>query len=106
MHTCVRACVRACLGAFVCVNMLAVSETLAQEWIDFHLMVGFDHFYLYNNNSTDSPEEELAKYIQRGQVTMHDFPSQFRVAYDGVRENYSQKAAVLDALTRYRCQAK
>eukprot|EP00117_Sycon_ciliatum_P041990 scpid55952/ scgid0269/ UPF0392 protein RCOM_0530710 len=76
------------------------------EWIDFHLMVGFDHFYLYNNNSTDSPEEELAKYIQRGQVTMHDFPSQFRVAYDGVRENYSQKAAVLDALTRYRCQAK
>jgi hypothetical protein len=23
------------------------------EWIEFHQMVGFEHFYLYNNNSTD-----------------------------------------------------
>ena len=24
-----------------------------KEWIEYHLLVGVDHFYLYNNNSTD-----------------------------------------------------
>ena len=24
-----------------------------KEWLEFHLMLGIDHFYLYNNNSED-----------------------------------------------------
>lgn len=25
-----------------------------KEWLDYHIVVGIDHFYLYNNNSTDN----------------------------------------------------
>lgn len=24
-----------------------------KEWLDYHLTIGVDHFYLYNNNSDD-----------------------------------------------------
>ena len=25
-----------------------------KEWIEYHKLIGVEHFYLYNNNSTDS----------------------------------------------------
>ncbi|MBR7025230.1 MAG: glycosyltransferase family 2 protein, partial [Selenomonadaceae bacterium] len=31
-----------------------------KEWLDYHLFAGVEHFYLYNNNSTDNYEEVLA----------------------------------------------
>jgi hypothetical protein len=45
------------------------------EWIAFHHAVGIDHFYLYNNNSTDNFREVLAPWIQKGTVTLFDWPS-------------------------------
>lgn len=39
-----------------------------KEWVDFHLHQGVEHFYLYDNFSTDHPEEELSEYIKRGVV--------------------------------------
>ena len=30
-----------------------------KEWIEFHEMIGIEHFYLYNNNSDDNFEEIL-----------------------------------------------
>ena len=40
------------------------------EWIEFHQMVGFEHFYLYNNNSTDDYRGALAPYCEEGSVTL------------------------------------
>lgn len=40
-----------------------------KEWIDYHLIVGVDHFYLYNNYSDDNYEKVLKPYIQRQLVT-------------------------------------
>lgn len=45
------------------------------EWIQFHRQVGFDHFYLYNNGSTDQFEEVLEPYVREGIVTLHDWPT-------------------------------
>lgn len=28
--------------------------TYLREWIEYHLMIGFDHIFLYNNFSTDN----------------------------------------------------
>src|SRR6187431_1294722 len=40
------------------------------EWIQFHLVVGIDHFYLYNNNSDDNYYEILKPYIEKGFVDL------------------------------------
>lgn len=44
------------------------------EWIEFHQMVGFEHFYLYNNNSTDDYRRALAPYCEEGSVTLYEWP--------------------------------
>lgn len=45
-----------------------------KEWIEYHKIIGIDHFFLYNNNSTDNYEEVLEPYIKDGLVTLIDFP--------------------------------
>ncbi len=37
-----------------------------EEWLEYHLMIGVDHFYLYNNFSEDNYYEILEKYIKSG----------------------------------------
>jgi hypothetical protein len=46
-----------------------------QEWILYHFLIGFEHFWLYDNDSTDSPREVLQPFIDRGLVTLFDWPS-------------------------------
>jgi hypothetical protein len=43
-----------------------------KEWIEFHLMVGFDNFYLINHLSKDNHLEVLQPYIDRGIVHLTD----------------------------------
>jgi Glycosyltransferase family 92 len=45
-----------------------------REWIEFHKLVGFERFYLYNNFSTDHHREVLARYIAEGTVIHHEWP--------------------------------
>ena len=62
-----------------------------KEWLDYHLCIGVDHFYLYNNNSDDNYREVLEKYIKNGFVTLIDFPYQA-----------AQFKAYKDCYTRFR----
>ena len=39
-----------------------------KEWLDFHILVGVQKFYLYDNDSTDDTEEILKPYIKSGIV--------------------------------------
>lgn len=41
-----------------------------KEWIEFHTMIGVEHFYMYNNNSEDNYEEVLKPYIDKGIVSL------------------------------------
>lgn len=45
-----------------------------KEWIEYHLIVGVDHFYLYNNNSEDAYRDVLQPYIDKGIVTLIEWP--------------------------------
>jgi hypothetical protein len=45
------------------------------EWIDYHQRIGVEHFWLYNNNSTDDYLTTLQPYIQSGLVELIDWPS-------------------------------
>ena len=46
-----------------------------KEWIEYHHMLGVEHFILYNNNSDDEYLTVLQPYIQRGLVELIDWPS-------------------------------
>ena len=43
-----------------------------KEWIEFHRLVGVEHFYLYNHRSKDKYKEVLQPYIQAGIVELFD----------------------------------
>jgi hypothetical protein len=45
-----------------------------EEWLCHHLAVGVQHFFLYDNGSTDGVERILDGYIDRGLVTFVRFP--------------------------------
>lgn len=47
-----------------------------KEWLDYHLAIGVDHFYLYNNNSDDDFKDVIDSYINNGVVTLMDWPYQ------------------------------
>lgn len=73
-----------------------------KEWIEFHLLVGVEHFYLYNNNSEDNFAEVLTPYIEEGIVTLTDWPMQkgqipaYKHWYDNYRSE-TQWVSFLDA---------
>ena len=43
-----------------------------KEWIEFHLLVGVDDFYLTNHLSVDNYLEVLQPYIDKGIVKITD----------------------------------
>ena len=66
-----------------------------KEWLDYHLLAGVDHFYIYDNDSSDNQEEILQPYINKGFVTYKIFPG----------EN-NQKAAYHDAVRNFKLQCR
>ena len=45
-----------------------------KEWLDYHLLAGVDHFFIYDNDSPDNQREVLQPYIDAGLVTYIFFP--------------------------------
>lgn len=64
-----------------------------KEWIDYHRTIGVDHFFLYNNNSTDNYKEVLTSYVELGLVTLIEFPYDHAqmMAYEHCFENYKME---------------
>lgn len=44
-----------------------------KEWIEYHLLTGVDHFFLYNAGSRDDFRKVLSPYIRDGLVTLVDW---------------------------------
>jgi tetratricopeptide (TPR) repeat protein len=44
------------------------------EWLDYHILMGVDRFYIYDNESQISLRESLADYISRGWVVVTEIP--------------------------------
>ncbi len=54
------------------------------EWIDYHRLIGADHFYIYDNNEGEETHEILAPYIREGIVDYVKWPT---LAEWGVTQN-------------------
>jgi hypothetical protein len=57
-----------------------VSDTIRrlEEWVEFHLMVGFDHIYVYDNSEAQTKETTLAPVLDTypsSKVTRINWPS-------------------------------
>ena len=63
-----------------------------REWLDFHIDVGVDHFYLYDNGSTDGTKIICESYDN--------------VTYTYNTMDMCQMACYYNALTAYRDQSK
>jgi hypothetical protein len=64
-----------------------------KEWIEYHRIIGIEHFYLYNNFSDDHFSEILDPYLEQGIVTLIEWPipqGQFS-AYENWYENYKDQ---------------
>ena len=46
-----------------------------EEWIEYHKLVGVEHFYLYNNGSEDNFLDVLKPYIEAKEVTLVQWPN-------------------------------
>lgn len=44
------------------------------EWIEFHLIQGFDHFIFYDNESNDGLYDVMQPYIEEGIVEIRKYP--------------------------------
>ncbi len=70
------------------VTMFRNEAPYIREWIEYHRIVGVDHFWLYNNASTDNSLEILQPYVDSGLVEvfpwdMHLDERQCRINYTG-----------------------
>ena len=66
-----------------------------KEWLDYHLLAGVDHFYLYNNDSSDDYKEILAPYVEKILVTLTELPGKMM-----------QYPAYNDAIDKYRFECR
>ncbi len=70
-----------------------------KEWIEYHRIVGVEHFYLYNDRSTDNWQDVIAPYVKEGLIEIFDWPTTSRSSY---YDSYctTQVNIYKDALTR------
>lgn len=66
-----------------------------KEWLDYHILVGVEKFYLYDNESTDDTTEILKPYIKRGIVDYTYWPGKAQ-----------QGPAYIDALNKHSDETK
>ena len=74
-----------------------------KEWIDFHEKQGVQHFYLYNNNSTDEFLTELKDFINRGKVSLFDWPYDYKNMAEWI---HIQCSAYMDCVNKIRSKVK
>ena len=80
---------------FASICAIYKNEADLREWIEYHKLVGFERFYLYDNESTDGSKEMLEPYIKDGTVVYHY-----------IQGNSKQFAVYNDALARYKNDTK
>jgi hypothetical protein len=75
-----------------------------QEWIEFHRLMGVDHFFLYDNGLEESSADLLRSYEKSGIVTRIPFPN-----LPGLKDSHNklytlniQQLAYGDCLLRFR----
>ncbi len=77
------------------VAILKNEEPYLKEWLDYHLMAGVEHFYLYDNESPDNQREVVKPYVAAGIVDYIPLPGKAM-----------QFVAYNDAVNKFKFQAR
>lgn len=73
------------------------------EWVAYHRLVGVDHFWLYDDGSTDDWRSVLAPHLAEGLVEILPLPEQYA---PGVPTSIKQLGTFRDGLRRARNKAR
>lgn len=66
-----------------------------REWLEYHRIIGIEHFFIYDNASTDNLYQLLTPYIHNNLVTYHYCP-----------DSCMQMPAYNDAIARYKKKSR
>jgi tetratricopeptide (TPR) repeat protein len=68
--------------------------TYLQEWLDYHILLGVEHFWIYDNESALPLADTLSDYINRGWVTLHTIKGRAMqlYAFDHCIQNYGTES--------------
>ena len=73
---------------FAIVAIFKNEDPYLVEWIEFHRIVGVEHFFLYDNGNSETSRKILKPYIDTGLVTYIPFPN---LDIKGMRDHYSRQ---------------
>lgn len=77
-----------------------------KEWIDYHRIVGVEHFWLYNDHSVDNWQEVLKEYIDAGIVEVTDWTIGGD-EWNGSKWNFTRQPMIyVDGLTKAKGKTK
>jgi hypothetical protein len=74
------------------------------EWIEYHMLVGVERFFLYDNESDDDPLDVLSPYIEEGVVVRHEWRGSGRE--DNLTVNNLQRTAYDHCLSKHGAEAR
>lgn len=63
------------MATFVVCAIFKDEAEYLYEWLSFHNYIGVQHFYLYNNNSTDRSLDVIRSWPFQDRVTVIDWPA-------------------------------
>jgi hypothetical protein len=67
-----------------------------QEWLDYHILLGVEHFWIYDNESVIPVSDTLKDYLAAGWVTVHTIKGKGRdiqlFAYDHCVHTYQSES--------------
>jgi hypothetical protein len=78
-------------------------DRFLKEWIDYHRLIGVQHFYMYDNESTDNFRGVLQPYIDAGIVEYIPWNKSYDTPGDWWRV---QRQAYIDAIERAKGNSK
>lgn len=72
------------------VSIMKNEAPYVKEWLDYHILAGVEHFYIFDNESPDNLKEVLQPYIDDGTVTYIFYPGKARQyeAYNEAIQKY------------------
>lgn len=66
------------------------------EWIAFHMLVGFEHFYVYAHKCTDDTHTKLLKLARRYSIQLHPMDNEPHPQLAAYQHAYNAYAGQLD----------
>lgn len=76
-----------------------------KEWIEYHKIIGVQHFFLYNHNSEDHYKVVLEPYIASGLVELIEWDMVIDKS-KGISWGVIQKEAYVDAIKKFKNKTK